>query len=102
MSKTCTYEWNGKGGKTAWSLEEDVLLLYTDGVSGASGPQDEPYGIARLERVLLSSRGDAKRIVRTCFRDIAEFTRRRGQSDDRTLLAVRVTEILSNNRGNEP
>ena len=33
MPKTCTYEWNGKGGKAAWSLEDDVLLLMPDGAA---------------------------------------------------------------------
>ena len=33
MPKTCTYEWNGKGGKASWSLEEDVLLLIPDGAA---------------------------------------------------------------------
>jgi sigma-B regulation protein RsbU (phosphoserine phosphatase) len=71
----------------------DVLLLYTDGVIEASGPDDEPYGIARLERVLMSSRADARGIVRECFRDLREFTGRTQQTDAGTVLAVRVTDI---------
>lgn len=78
----------------AWQLRTgDVLLLYTDGVIQATGQGEELYGIARLENLLLTSKGDARGIVRECFEDLRDFTGPSEQTDDRTIVAVRVTGV---------
>ncbi len=67
----------------------DLLLMYTDGVSEALDPVHEEYGEARL-RALLAARAvtSASEAIERTRRDVLAFTQGAPQSDDITLVAV--------------
>lgn len=69
---------------------QDVLLLYTDGVTEAEGPERTFYSPGRvcttLDRVV---EADVTTMVQTLQAEVASFAAGVPQSDDITLLAVR-------------
>jgi sigma-B regulation protein RsbU (phosphoserine phosphatase) len=76
---------------TNFRLEEgDALVLYSDGVTEARGPQDEEYGQERLER-LLSERGEGlspRHLVRAIRDDVGRFRVDPTRVDDLTILVL--------------
>jgi phosphoserine phosphatase RsbU/P len=71
----------------------DVLVLYTDGVSEAESPSGEHYGQRRLEQrvVAMADRG-AREILDGVVESVLEWAGARGQSDDLTVMVVKVLE----------
>ena len=70
----------------------DLLLFYTDGVTEAFNPQDEQYGIDRLEDFLHRSAGAApKGLIRGLQRELLEFAQGEQFADDITLIAGKMT-----------
>ena len=68
----------------------DYILMYTDGVTEATGPGDKEYGLSRLKSLLKKHQGvTALDMVRILFADLTEFTGTRPQTDDRTIVVVR-------------
>lgn len=69
---------------------DDLLLLYTDGIPEARGPQRELFGMRRLKRTLLACRGSsAPEIVGTISRAITSFTGAAGPEDDLSLVVAK-------------
>jgi sigma-B regulation protein RsbU (phosphoserine phosphatase) len=69
---------------------DDLLLLYTDGIPEARGPQRELFGMRRLKRTLLACReSSAPEIVGTISRAIASFTGAAGPADDVSLVVAK-------------
>lgn len=67
------------------------VLLYTDGISEAMSAEQEEFGEERLALLLKnSSRLDAEQMVDTVMQAVQHFTADAGQSDDITLLALRL------------
>ena len=65
----------------------DRLLLYTDGVTEASGPRDDLFGLARLREVLLATRNDTPtEAVQRIVERTAEFCEAQTFQDDFTLV----------------
>lgn len=93
---------NGKGGLVLGvmpgasyvnhtvSLEPgDRLVLYTDGVTEAFNPQDEPFGEARLiAEVQAACDGPAAALVERICATVARFAGAAQQSDDITLTVM--------------
>lgn len=70
----------------------DLLVLYTDGITEASDPDDEEYGIERLAKISrLRRQDDLELLAQAIQRDLDNFTRGVAYADDRTLLLVRRT-----------
>ncbi len=68
----------------------DILLLYTDGVAEATSPDQELYGLARIEALLRSDASTtAKSLIEAVRADVQAFTRDAPPFDDLTLLAIR-------------
>jgi sigma-B regulation protein RsbU (phosphoserine phosphatase) len=69
----------------------DMLMLFTDGVSEAMSRDSEEFGEERLEAVL-RARADksAQDIIAAVHREILEFTVGAPQSDDITMMVLRV------------
>lgn len=68
----------------------DILVLYTDGVTEAFSPQNEPFGEIRLrELVTESHETSASEIVRSIEERVAQFTQQAQLSDDLTLLVIK-------------
>jgi phosphoserine phosphatase RsbU/P len=81
--------------RSLWLKPGDVLLLYTDGVTEAEGPNGTFYSLARTEATLdrlttaVGEEIDTKTIVQELYSDVVQFAQGVPQSDDITLLAVR-------------
>lgn len=68
----------------------DCLLLYTDGAVEALGPDDEPFGEARLaETVTAAAAAGARAVVDRVAGALDDFTAGAHQRDDITLVALR-------------
>jgi sigma-B regulation protein RsbU (phosphoserine phosphatase) len=79
----------------------DVLLLYTDGASEARNFADEEFGRERLRESLRTYGGlDPQQVLDNIVWDIRRFAGLAEQSDDLTLVCVRVRTDgeLSGNR----
>ena len=78
-------------GVTRFELApKEGLLLYTDGLSEASGPDQAEYGSARLLEVAGRCQAlQAEELVRLCLSDLAAFQAGAARNDDLTLMAVR-------------
>jgi sigma-B regulation protein RsbU (phosphoserine phosphatase) len=69
----------------------DLLVLFTDGVSEAMSAEGREYGEERLEAVLAAHRDcSAQEILDAVHRDILEFARGAAQSDDITMMILKV------------
>jgi phosphoserine phosphatase RsbU/P len=69
----------------------DTLVLYTDGLTEASGADGE-YGEERLAKLLAARRGhQAREITLACLDDLRNFSGGAKPSDDLTLLVLRRT-----------
>jgi sigma-B regulation protein RsbU (phosphoserine phosphatase) len=72
---------------------EDVLLLYTDGVTELTNPAQEYFGPERLAgRLTANARLSPQELVSTLRKELDEFHGSGAPSDDVTLVAARVLE----------
>lgn len=70
---------------------DDLLLLYTDGITEARGASGGPmFGESRLDDTLRRAPGDAGWAVSSLVEAVESFTKCAPASDDRTLVAARV------------
>ncbi|MCZ7649837.1 MAG: SpoIIE family protein phosphatase [Thermoanaerobaculia bacterium] len=68
----------------------DLLCLYSDGITEATSPEDEEFGLGRLASAL--ERGRSERLddlVAALEREISAFTRDAPQGDDQTVVLLR-------------
>ncbi|UCF78449.1 MAG: SpoIIE family protein phosphatase [Candidatus Eiseniibacteriota bacterium] len=72
--------------------EGHLLVLYTDGVTEASGSDREEYGEKRLRALVdsLPPSLGAREVVQTVEKAVLEFSNSSELSDDMTVLALRV------------
>jgi serine phosphatase RsbU (regulator of sigma subunit)/ligand-binding sensor domain-containing protein len=71
----------------------DVLVLLTDGITESYDQQEEFYGTGRLHRFLKECATEelpARRIVELILGDIRKFTGEINQSDDMTVVVLKV------------
>ena len=69
---------------------DDLLFLYTDGLSEASNGTDEEYGEERIREVVGCARGlSAEEATRACLEDVRAFRNGSRRADDLTLMAIR-------------
>ena len=69
----------------------DLLVLFTDGVSEAMNKFSEEFGEERLEKVIRDHvNNSAEEIIAAIHRDIQDFTKGAPQSDDITMMVVKV------------
>jgi len=68
----------------------DVILLYTDGITEAENPSRERYGIDRLKQVLqVSYHSSASQILKAIMDDLMQFIGRQAILDDCTLVVIK-------------
>lgn len=80
------------GENTVKLQEEDLLVMYTDGVTEAVDPQNHEFGRKRLAE--LSRQADdipAKQVVQVIRQNLARFSEGRPFKDDITIVVCRVT-----------
>jgi len=71
--------------------KDDVLVMFTDGISEAMNKGGQEYSDASLEKVSLESVNDsALNIMNKIQSEVQKFTEGANQSDDITLLVVKV------------
>jgi len=69
---------------------QDLLFLYTDGISEASNHSGEEYGSARVEGSLEGLRGlPARSVVESVLEEVHTFQAGAPQNDDVTTMAIR-------------
>lgn len=72
----------------------DGLVLYTDGITEATNPEDEMFGEDRLERVLDTHRhASAREIEEQVYTNVKDFTAGAAQADDLTMVVVKMTGL---------
>ena len=71
--------------------KDDLILLYTDGVSEALNAEEEVFGMERLVDLLSTHRKrPAEEIIRELRTALKRHTRGVEQSDDITMIAMRI------------
>ena len=74
----------------------DLVVLYTDGVTEAFNEKDEAFGEERLAEFLRLNRAKpARAVLEGLVAEIRRFTGSAAQSDDITLVVVKVEERIS-------
>lgn len=69
----------------------DVLVLYTDGLNEARNLTDEMFGLDRLHQLVRAHLGEpASELVQRIIGAVQQFQRGREQSDDMTIMLVKV------------
>ncbi len=69
----------------------DVLVLYTDGITEALNDREEEFGEDRLMRVIRKNRSSrAEELAATILAEVERFSGGKEQSDDITLLIVKA------------
>jgi phosphoserine phosphatase RsbU/P len=75
---------------------EDTIVLFSDGVTEAIGPDDQMFGGARLREILNGQpESSLARLQKIILESLENFTRGARQADDITLFLVRYTGIGS-------
>jgi serine phosphatase RsbU (regulator of sigma subunit) len=76
----------------------DNLILYTDGITEASNSNDEMFGEERLERLLIDHRSaTAREMEERVYTSIKDFAAGASQTDDLTMVIVKMTPTAHNN-----
>lgn len=89
MEDTCYHS------QTLRLMPGDTLYLYTDGVTEAANEQNELFGEARLEQALAGAENNtsARNICTNAAQALHAFTGNAQQSDDTTMLCVRLNAV---------
>jgi len=69
----------------------DMLCMYTDGITEAQSKIGEMYGLDRLLSIVQQS-DDPENMITAVIEDVKVFTGGHDQTDDMTMLAVRYTQ----------
>lgn len=65
------------------------MVIYSDGVSEAQGPDQEFYGVERLREVVVANcRESAENIHDAILQDVSRYTEGEPQADDITLVVL--------------
>ena len=71
--------------------DEDILLLYTDGITEASNSQGEQFGAGRLAEVVRQhTELTAQELANTILLRASDFTGGKSFVDDITIIATKV------------
>jgi phosphoserine phosphatase RsbU/P len=72
-------------------MPDDMVVLFTDGVSEAMNSKDEEWGEDRLLAAMKANRqATAAEILRAIFENADAFTAGAPQHDDMTLIVVKI------------
>jgi sigma-B regulation protein RsbU (phosphoserine phosphatase) len=76
--------------------EQDVLLLYTDGITEAQNAAGEMFGFGRLCAILHAEHSKSPQaIIEMVLREISAFTGTTALEDDVTMIVMKVTGQVS-------
>lgn len=73
----------------------DILIFYSDGISEATTADERMYGMEALRKLVagLSLDLSAEKIIEKILQDVRQFVGEFSQSDDMTIVVVRVSGI---------
>jgi len=72
-------------------IKKDVLVMFTDGISEAMNKKSEEFSDEALEKISLEMAGaSAQTILERILSEVQKFTDGANQSDDITLVVVKV------------
>ena len=70
---------------------DDLIVVYTDGISEAMNPAGEMFGLERLRQFIHSSAKDSPaQMIQRLLDELKNFTDQAEQSDDRALVVVKI------------
>ncbi|MBI1763862.1 MAG: PP2C family protein-serine/threonine phosphatase [Acidobacteria bacterium] len=70
----------------------DILVLYSDGITEAENRQGDDFGRERLARLIVAHHTrTAEALLETVFTTLTEFTEHQEPNDDQTLLILKIT-----------
>jgi len=73
--------------------KDDIIVLYTDGVTEAVNDNEERFEMERFQQVLLESRNlTASQIINSIEKKVASFVGTQPQFDDITLMVIKATQ----------
>ena len=68
----------------------DVIVIYSDGITEASGPDDKDFGLERLQGIVADNAAlSARALTDLIFQKVEAFSRRSRPRDDQTVVVVR-------------
>jgi stage II sporulation SpoE-like protein len=68
----------------------DVIVIYSDGITEATDPRDEDFGVDRLRRVIADNHAlPARALTDLIFQKVEAFSGRARPHDDQTVVVVR-------------
>jgi sigma-B regulation protein RsbU (phosphoserine phosphatase) len=80
--------------KTATLHEEDVLVLYTDGITEVINAAAEEFGEERLEKLVVQHASrSAKELSELIVKTTAAFAQDQGAFDDETLIVIKRRQV---------
>jgi serine phosphatase RsbU (regulator of sigma subunit) len=83
--------------------EQDILLLFTDGVIEATNSRDEDFGRDRLEQAVRAGlKLDLAGLTQSILASVMDFTDHQPPSDDICLVAVEATQNSLHAAGSHP
>ncbi len=73
----------------------DVVVLYSDGITEAINEKQELFGLERLTACVTKygHMGDSLKIFEAISKDVTEFVSETIQNDDMTLICMRLTDL---------
>lgn len=70
--------------------KDDIVILYTDGVTEAVNKENEEFGVERLEKSILNNaKESSEKIMQSIHKEIEVFAKGLHQYDDITLIALK-------------
>lgn len=70
--------------------KDDIILLYTDGITEAMNTDYELYGEERLSKKLTELKGESTQLIcQNILQDVITYSRNSSYSDDKTVVAIR-------------
>jgi len=80
--------------KTATLHEEDVLVLYTDGITEVINAAEEEFGEERLEKLVVQHASrSAKELSELIVKTTVAFAQDQGAFDDETLIVIKRRQM---------
>jgi sigma-B regulation protein RsbU (phosphoserine phosphatase) len=70
---------------------QDIMVLYTDGISESVNSKGEQFGVERLRMAIeKSAHQSSKEVLDRIMSDLSEFTHGQEQFDDITAIVLRM------------
>jgi len=74
--------------------ENDLMILYTDGITEAFNSKSDMYETGRLKKVVFESRNkNSYGIINAILSDLEKFSGKKIQDDDSTIIAVKFQKL---------